>query len=359
MKKNICDMTFLKNVNISDTQKIILEYIDNNLLDDKQRVNINIQTFIKNFIIYECEDVLVNYLKKYLSTSRSDYTHLTKDVWYKEVYGDKLGNILKEKYIKSLEFAQKQSYKVKKRKLNWGHFFIDYWVEKGYSLEEAENIVKQRKNKAKENSYKVIKSRNDVLPTQLGYWIKKGYSEQDAKIKLAERQCTNSVKSIMKRNNCTRDEALKIRESITDKWQTALNSKSDEEKQEINRKKIHIQDHYMISKDETDLSVILKCNTQLIIPRDDNNTHYVYDMYKGKKIIEYNGDYWHCNPEKYKSDDYNESVGMLAEDIWIKDEAKIKFAESKGYEVLIVWESDYKSNKEEIINQCKEFLNVK
>ena len=33
-----------------------------------------------------------------------------------------------------------------------------------------------------------------------------------------------------------------------------------------------------------------------------------------------------------------------------------KAAEELGYEVLIIWESDYKKNKKLVISKCKEFL---
>ena len=41
---------------------------------------------------------------------------------------------------------------------------------------------------------------------------------------------------------------------------------------------------------------------------------------------------------------------------WFLDNIKIQYAESQGYEVLVVWESDFKINKEDVIKKCIQFL---
>jgi G:T-mismatch repair DNA endonuclease (very short patch repair protein) len=38
------------------------------------------------------------------------------------------------------------------------------------------------------------------------------------------------------------------------------------------------------------------------------------------------------------------------------DRKKIKLAESKGYRVLIIWESEFFKNKENAIKKCIDFL---
>lgn len=59
--------------------------------------------------------------------------------------------------------------------------------------------------------------------------------------------------------------------------------------------------HYQISKMQVD-----ECNPEL------------------KIVIEYNGDYWHCNPRIWKSDDYNKSIKMFAGEKWKKTLIDIK-----------------------------------
>lgn len=87
----------------------------------------------------------------------------------------------------------------------------------------------------------------------------------------------------------------------------------------------------------------------------ENGTKY-YDLvnHETKKIVEFNGDYWHANPQKYKAEDNLRK--STAQQIWDADAAKIKLAEDNGYQVKIVWESEYKKNPQKIIEECKQWL---
>lgn len=67
-----------------------------------------------------------------------------------------------------------------------------------------------------------------------------------------------------------------------------------------------------------------------------------------KTIIEFNGDYWHCNPKQYVADYLNKKKGMYAHEIWAHDEIKRMTAESEGYRVITIWDSEYKKNKNSI-----------
>ena len=79
-----------------------------------------------------------------------------------------------------------------------------------------------------------------------------------------------------------------------------------------------------------------------------------------KKIIEFNGDKWHANPKLYEKDDIPlDFLGLKAKNIWGKDREKINKVEEKGFEVLIIWESDYKKNPKNEINKCLNFINEK
>ena len=67
-------------------------------------------------------------------------------------------------------------------------------------------------------------------------------------------------------------------------------------------------------------------------------------------IIEYNGDYWHCNPKKYDKDYFNEKKGKYAWELWEYDEKKLELIRNFGYNLEVVWEDDYKSDKTIINN---------
>lgn len=77
------------------------------------------------------------------------------------------------------------------------------------------------------------------------------------------------------------------------------------------------------------------------------------DTYR-KIVIEFNGDYWHANPSKYHPNDkLDHKCGkiVLAKEVWKKDEEKFNLMKDEGYNVIVVWESDYLSNKENMINR--------
>jgi len=90
------------------------------------------------------------------------------------------------------------------------------------------------------------------------------------------------------------------------------------------------------------------------------NKYYFYDfvILDNKKIIEFNGDIWHCNPNIYNNDNKPfcyEKIDL--NDIWNFDREKLKIPEKQGFDILVIWENEYKNNKEKIIHKCLKFLN--
>lgn len=77
-------------------------------------------------------------------------------------------------------------------------------------------------------------------------------------------------------------------------------------------------------------------------------------------IIEFFGDYWHANPNKYKENDKLDIYGkILVADIWKRDNERLSFYVKnnkfkKYYDIFIVWEMDYKTNKKDVLNKFKE-----
>jgi G:T-mismatch repair DNA endonuclease (very short patch repair protein) len=66
-------------------------------------------------------------------------------------------------------------------------------------------------------------------------------------------------------------------------------------------------------------------------------------------IIEYNGDYWHCNPKKYNSEYLHPHKKKTAKEIWTEDKVRIDYLKNLGYNLEVIWESDFK-NDNKIIN---------
>ena len=72
------------------------------------------------------------------------------------------------------------------------------------------------------------------------------------------------------------------------------------------------------------------------------------------KIIEFYGDYWHANPIKFNSNDKIKT--SIAKDIWQKDKNRLTDITSHGYQVLVIWESEFAQDLKETINRCLHFL---
>jgi very-short-patch-repair endonuclease len=68
-------------------------------------------------------------------------------------------------------------------------------------------------------------------------------------------------------------------------------------------------------------------------------------------LIEFNGDYFHANPEKYESNYFNKKKKMFALELWELDKTKKQEAIDNGYNFLTIWESDYKKDKDGFINK--------
>lgn len=74
---------------------------------------------------------------------------------------------------------------------------------------------------------------------------------------------------------------------------------------------------------------------------------YLFDFKINNNLIEFNGDYYHCNPKVYK----NGPINQYQQYIIIKDSEKIKTAEDLGYNVIVIWENDYEKDKINILNK--------
>lgn len=219
----------------------------------------------------------------------------------------------------------------------WSKDFVNY---KDMSEEEKKKAIR-----------KAIKCETKTYNTRLSYYLDKGFTEKEAKEKQKTRQQTfNLEKCIAKYGEEKGYEVWKKRQEI---WQHTLQSKPIEELIEINRKKASAG---IGNREETEFLMN-------VLP--DKKYHNVYirkiaigDLVYENKIIEFYGDYWHCNPTIWKPDDFQKTLGIIAKERWETDRIRQNKLEALGYKVKIVWEKDYNQDKEKVIKECKEFLGV-
>ena len=73
------------------------------------------------------------------------------------------------------------------------------------------------------------------------------------------------------------------------------------------------------------------------------NKFYIADGYdpKTKTVYEFNGDFWHGNPKKYKKNDINPISGISYGELYSRTLKKEHALKKAGYQVLSIWESDW------------------
>ena len=202
---------------------------------------------------------------------------------------------------------------------------------------------------SKINSYRQY-DRKDRVTSQIGYWIKKGYSEEDAKKIVSERQKTFTLNRCIEKYG--EEEGLKKWNERQEKWKKSLQNSFELDGD--NRTPISKFEKYCKERICEYLEIDVPEKQKYI--SDKSNNHYSYDLTIENKIIEFNGDFWHMNPDIYDKNSYNKVKNMSAEEIWKYDMEKIKCAESHGYKVLVIWESEYRKDKEGTIQKCIDFL---
>lgn len=245
---------------------------------------------------------------------------------------------------------------------------VEYWLTRGYSTEGAKQKISEIQ---KQNSNKLVQKRKEnpeqysaTTHTQLGYWVNKGYTKKESKIKLSERQITFS------KEICTQkygeEEGLKIFTERQIKWSKSLSTGGN---LKIGYSKIS-QELFNILLETYDIDNINNIyfathNKEYKLNKcESEGGIWLYDFtdIKNKKIIEFHGDMYHGNPKKYKATDYPHPFRktITAQEMWGKDKRKYDIAIQNGFEVLVIWDSEYRwGGKQEIINKCVAFLNKK
>jgi very-short-patch-repair endonuclease len=102
-----------------------------------------------------------------------------------------------------------------------------------------------------------------------------------------------------------------------------------------------------------DVLVKMRVSFDVQVEIDKYNVDFLVN---GKYIIECYGDYWHCNPQKYKPDYFNRGKRKTAKEIWDRDAARKKTFEELGYVFIYLWEQDIRDNQKKIKKRLKRYF---
>ena len=237
----------------------------------------------------------------------------------------------------------------------------EYWIKKGHSPTEAVELAKQAKlnndhkggQEAKNQPDELIRSRSKRC---VEYWLLRGYSQKEAEEAVSLEQTTFSLDICIEKHG--KIEGTRIWQERQDKWQATLTSKEPEEIARINSAKV--SKGRSVSLLETSIFEAIQqtfpnAEKQFNLSREGKR-NFIYDIKLDDKIIEIQGDYWHCNPFLYKEDYYHTAKKLYARDVWAKDAEKAELAAKNGFQLLAVWEHDFNNNQQDVIDQCIKFL---
>lgn len=233
----------------------------------------------------------------------------------------------------------------------------EYWLKRGYSKEEAKLEISKIQSKNGKMATNDLDAFYKRCWRRVEHWTEQGYSKEEAEQIISEKQKTFSKDICIEKYG--EKVGLKIWQERQYKWQESLH----------NSNKLHVgysnisQELFMKileSYQNIDKDYVFFGNKNHEYSLRHNKQNYIYDFtdLNKRKIIEFNGDIYHGNPKIYESTDFPNPFkkDKTAQDLWDYDAKKKEIAGLYGFKVLTIWESDYRENKENIILQCLNFL---
>ena len=267
--------------------------------------------------------------KKLVSSHQRHNSKGCKEYWMDRGY--------KEKDIPNLisEYHNKQ-----KSLFPW---CIEYWMCLGYSYSDAvirkdEYIKELKKTNPTQKEYWLnlgysyesrVEEIKKLNPFNKEYWINLGYTETDANIFIKELHPRNIEYWI--KNTNTKKEAISLHEEYLKTIMLSHESVSN----------ISIECFDMINKHFPCNKVYYGRENEYSLYSKTHNLIRFYD-YVDKSInvvIEFNGEYFHRTEEQI-----------------LNDKIKKELAESYGFKVLYIWESQFRNDKEGVVSNIVNLL---
>lgn len=208
----------------------------------------------------------------------------------------------------------------------------------------------------------IIKAANNrVSPTTIEYYLNQGMDKKEAKKALSNRQATFSKDICIKKYGEKR--GLEVWMDRQEKWLDNLNKNGNLNTGYSNiSQQLFREIEFRLGENDF---MYGENGGEFKIRGEYNKKWYVFDFtdVKRKKIIEYNGDRYHANPKLFEANDYPHPFrrGIKSKDIWEKDAIKNRNAINIGYDVLVIWESEYnnrigENKKNKTIQKCIDFM---
>jgi hypothetical protein len=275
------------------------------------------------------------------NTTKNSGTHMKQEK-YKKMFSEKIKGEKNPNHKSNTTELERRS------RSPFSKEFIKY--------KDIDNIEEYISEFAKES----VKDR--VHPTTKEYYLSKGYSEEESIELLKERQRTFTLEKCIEKYG--KEKGYKRWLDRQENWQKSLldngNIKCGYSK--ISQDLFNgIIKHYKI-EDIPFVYYAIKNKEYYISRKSFGFFSYDFTDKNRMKIIEYNGDRYHANPNLFESNDYPHPYykedGPTAKEIWKRDNLKISLAKNDGFDVLVIWDSEYRKDKNKTIKKCLNFLQI-
>lgn len=273
-----------------------------------------------------------DYLKKYPNARTKEY--------FNTKYGSVEGKNRWDQYVEKQRISN--TFEYKKERHNWTkEQFKEYNKGRAVTLQNCIKKHGEEKGKKVWDSYIKKQSYTNTLEYYKEKYGEKGHQEW---VKYnQEKGKASSISWVMKKHGVSEKEALRILADRTPNYVSNIEKDFVIDLQEVMGREIKYT-----------------CLTnQFSIWNRYLDSIKFYDIVdtERKKIVEFYGDYWHCNPKIYEPD-FCIKGGMPAKEVWKRDYLKVKSALDAGFEVMIVWEIDYMTDPTRTINRTIEWMDL-
>lgn len=230
-------------------------------------------------------------------------------------------------------------------------------TNKKYTVKEAKEFVFNKQSKAAKKNWQYIKSgqKKYISSWSYEYYFSKGLTLSEAINERMRKGYINSLESYILKYG--KDKGIEKFNKRKEKWLNTLNSKTEEEKNEILRKKLtrgflfysKVSFDFFTELENSikDLKLNIKYgkNEYFIYDKDLNIIRfYDFTIPELKFIIEYNGSHCHVNKEKLTANEFKKWINPYnksnADETIKYDEVKLNIAKKRGFNLYTVWDTD-------------------
>jgi G:T-mismatch repair DNA endonuclease (very short patch repair protein) len=272
-------------------------------------------------------------------------------------------NVGKQKILKLLKDSQLTRKKDRCKKLNIIKEGELYLIEKTCPICNNKSHIKTKSSTTTcRNFYNTIKRGGNCKSCSLELQKGEGNSffgkkhSKETKDKIAQNR---KGKAMGKYNAMSNHEhRKKLSESLKKSWSSGKLEETRKKMSEVlkNTRRSGKIKSVNKSKKETEICKDIK-NMGYKVQSSYKVDTKICDVFipKLNLIIEYFGDYWHCNPNKYSAEYINKKKNLTAKEIWDYDTSKLELIKTYGYNVEVIWESELKLNKEKLLSIIKKY----